>query len=48
MNGVRLNISNEIGMPMTVSWMSHAMLIQIADAHQPTRMNQRPRIGQAT
>ena len=48
MNGARLNISNEIGMPITVSCTSQARLIQIAEAHQPTRTNQRPRIGQAT
>jgi len=48
MNGVRLNIRSEIGMPMTVSWISQARLIMIAEAHQPTRTNQRPRIGQAT
>ena len=48
MNGVRLNISSEIGMPITVSWISQARPIQIAEAHQATRTNQRPRIGQAT
>ncbi len=35
MNGVRLNISRAIGIPMTVSWMSQANPIQMADAHQP-------------
>ena len=48
MNGVRLNINSATGMPMTLSWISQASPIQIPDAHQPTRMNQIPRSGQAT
>ena len=42
MNGVRLNMSSAIGMPMIVSWIAQATPIQTPDAHQPTSTNQMP------